>query len=420
MAFWGATVYLLCTVLQPAEWIPIFEGVPLQELVLLMTIPVLAVSNKRFIELLTYPPFKFFLLFIIISILSSRYMGLRYALGTVGYFYIKLFMAMILIVLALDTAEKLEKILKIMVLGAFIVGFLCVRLYHTGEGVGAGIGTHAQVLNWRGAVQWIGTFSGTNTTAMLLIFLLGLNFGLLFLSKSIVSKAVWLSVCLIVLYAFYLTHSRGGFIGLITILGAYFYRRVNINLKVFVPLAIMLGLAVIVLKPQEEGRGLGESSSPERVELFHQSLQVFKNNPVIGIGVGQFARNNPVKKRAHNIYLQQLAETGLVGAVLFSLAFFAGGKNLLVYMRRYKKEDKEFQISSTVLISFIGLAATLFFLSPQSEMPYIMLAFMVALPFGSRINEPMPAKTIWFVLLINVIVVIAVYILVQMFFIIFR
>jgi len=44
---------------------------------------------------------------------------------------------------------------------------------------------------------------------------------------------------------------------------------------------------------------------------------MFRENPFMGVGKGQFAKNNQELLQAHNNYVQVLSETGIVGYFLF-------------------------------------------------------------------------------------------------------
>ncbi len=64
----------------------------------------------------------------------------------------------------------------------------------------------------------------------------------------------------------------------------------------------------------------GESSVEENVrqDLWATALEVSTENPIGGIGVGQFAQMNRYRVGAHNGYLSVLVETGIPGFVLFA------------------------------------------------------------------------------------------------------
>lgn len=82
----------------------------------------------------------------------------------------------------------------------------------------------------------------------------------------------------------------------------------------------------------------------QRVVFFEDGLKIFKRSPVFGLGLGSY--ENGIKsvqsfyyetKYAHNHYIQTMAETGLVGLVLFLAAL--GTSAAAIWFDRRKKSD---------------------------------------------------------------------------------
>src|SRR5258705_278562 len=55
-----------------------------------------------------------------------------------------------------------------------------------------------------------------------------------------------------------------------------------------------------------------EQSAQGRIAAWSEGLQMFKRNPVIGVGYGMFTNSYPLT--AHNSFVLSFAETGLIGA----------------------------------------------------------------------------------------------------------
>ena len=72
-------------------------------------------------------------------------------------------------------------------------------------------------------------------------------------------------------------------------------------------------------------------SSESRIEVWRDSLDLFSENPIFGVGSGVFNRSGFVLGDTHNIYFKILAEQGLIGIMLFLsllLCFFTKGCQL--------------------------------------------------------------------------------------------
>lgn len=73
----------------------------------------------------------------------------------------------------------------------------------------------------------------------------------------------------------------------------------------------------------------GEDISNNRAELYAFAMQLFKENPLFGVGWGQYRRltvGNVTLIRtieAHNIYLQMLCEMGIIGTICMIIPMFS-------------------------------------------------------------------------------------------------
>ncbi|OGJ37206.1 MAG: hypothetical protein A2383_03270 [Candidatus Pacebacteria bacterium RIFOXYB1_FULL_39_46] len=117
----------------------------------------------------------------------------------------------------------------------------------------------------------------------------------------------------------------------------------------------------------------GTSSVDIRLIVWQGALKVWQRYPLFGSGPGTFAysyyQDRPVThnlvsewdnlyNKAHNELFNYLAETGLVGALTYSL--FMGGLMWLLF-DSIRTQPKQFSVAHAVLLSMIGLSVTLFF-----------------------------------------------------------
>ncbi|MBR3134850.1 MAG: O-antigen ligase family protein [Clostridia bacterium] len=84
-----------------------------------------------------------------------------------------------------------------------------------------------------------------------------------------------------------------------------------------------------------------------RDTMWYYSLKMFNNKPIIGYGINTyrtFLRNNGVVERlimnGHNMYLQLLGETGIVGSILFFVLF------IMALFKNYKLLKNELIIKN--------------------------------------------------------------------------
>lgn len=86
-------------------------------------------------------------------------------------------------------------------------------------------------------------------------------------------------------------------------------------------------------------------SNTERILMWQSAWNMFKDHPVLGVGLGQYAKNyqqkyispeakEPQLSHAHNNFMQMLAENGIVGFVGFVIMFgYIILKNLIAWFK---------------------------------------------------------------------------------------
>ena len=123
--------------------------------------------------------------------------------------------------------------------------------------------------------------------------------------------------------------TRTGYICLIISICALFAINIRFSRKIFILaiIPIILALALVFLHPDRFT--LATLASDGRIELWTFALEIFKTYPITGSGLYTFNEafhslglvpvvNNPSIPHPHNIYLQLLCETGIIGFMLFS------------------------------------------------------------------------------------------------------
>ncbi len=121
----------------------------------------------------------------------------------------------------------------------------------------------------------------------------------------------------------FLTGSRGGQLQLGVNLWMVFVGGKRKALGI-VLLVIALAGALVVLPRLSPERTDGGESKSERTELLRAGFRLFKAYPIQGCGYMNFPEDNDFKSLLpHNVYVQALAETGLVGSsIFFAMVFF--------------------------------------------------------------------------------------------------
>ncbi len=130
------------------------------------------------------------------------------------------------------------------------------------------------------------------------------------------------------------TGSRGPFLALMLVLliKLFLYLKVQYSRRGYLPLVVTL-LLVLIFALTFNGfidnfitRGnediLQENSLSTRIRLYKMAFSDFLANPILGKGLGTFSYNQ--FDYSHNIVLELLGETGILGLILFILAVKPG------------------------------------------------------------------------------------------------
>ena len=173
-------------------------------------------------------------------------------------------------------------------------------------------------------------------------------------------RKLWLG--LIIAMSFYCVaflFSRGAYLGLVAGLFFIFALRKRILL---IPLLLLVVCWQAALPQKVKDRilmttneyGELDLSNQKRIEVWEQSLNLFKHDPIMGVGFAVFISLGFILGDTHNIYLKMLAEQGMVGFLIFFfliILFIKQGWSLY-----QKAEDPLFKALG---VGFVGCIVTL-------------------------------------------------------------
>jgi hypothetical protein len=114
------------------------------------------------------------------------------------------------------------------------------------------------------------------------------------------------------LWAVVLTQSRGGQLVLGAAVVTMLVRRYG-----WWAIVVAVAMTAPVVALSWRSGADAESSSFERAEILSEGLQLLKTHPILGIGVSQFAKENPMNMAAHNSYLLIATELGIPGLLIW-------------------------------------------------------------------------------------------------------
>ena len=246
--------------------------------------------------------------------------------GAVSVFtdlYLKVALVYLLAVNVLISPKRIERMTWLLVLALGYLAFRAVFDYARGVNV-ISRGTRVQ-----GAVG--GLMQNPNDLALHMVVFLPLAMFMAMRPGSPVKRLIAAGAGACMLGAIVASGSRGGFLGfaaMVVVLGVFAARQ-RPMIAVAGLLAMLCALPIV---PSQYWRRIASitddskddySSAEARRQLFGEAFDAFVENPITGVGAGQFKDYNPQGRiqawhETHNIWLQVASELGIFGLAVFT------------------------------------------------------------------------------------------------------
>ena len=111
--------------------------------------------------------------------------------------------------------------------------------------------------------------------------------------------------------------------------------------------------------------------------LISSSLDVFRDYPIFGAGLGTIRNNNYMQLVTHNSYVQIAAEIGIIGLLLFIAIIFISFRNLYKVKKSINKNNADKNIlliaESLQLALVVYLGVMLFFSFHYAKLFWIFI-----------------------------------------------
>lgn len=230
-----------------------------------------------------------------------------------------------------------------------------------------------------------------NDTAMLLIAGIPLAVYWLIRSKSLLSKGLFVSSILLLLVGVVLTGSRGGFVALIVISLAIYFKKPTFRMSLSVLLLLAIAMAIApqhywdrmetLITGQEKH---GSKSLESRLLLQKKGLNIFIDHPMLGVGPGNYGRAFIERSRlaggigsshstlstkgdrgivAHNMHLEFLVENGMIGSIFLLIIFTMALHGVIKFDRKTRSGPKDFGLGFAIAVALAGMLFAGLFLS---------------------------------------------------------
>jgi O-antigen ligase len=236
-------------------------------------------------------------------------------------------------------------------------------------------------------ITYLGFFGDPNDLGMFLVMNIAF-LGYFYSEKGAFNKLLMLIIFGLICYGVLMTGSRGTILGVLGVISFYFlFKKAGARLILF---AVIMAPIVATLLSKFGGLSSSGSSANGRLEAWYAGILMLINNPIFGIGKGNFMDYHELV--AHNSYIHVAGEMGVPGyslwggaIVLTMLASFRIIKEFTNWSDDNVTEETkiayaaEIKINQTLFFSMLGFMITAFFLSRQfSLLLFIFLGMLTA------------------------------------------
>jgi putative inorganic carbon (HCO3(-)) transporter len=378
-AYVALLLFMFIYYARPEDWIPGLSRVPLAKITGILSLLALVFSLRHIRQRL--PREALFLVFLV------GQLGLSAALSPVlrgGAFQVTLdFAKVLIIVLVITTAVSTSQRLRVLVFTQAI-----------------SVAAIAAAAIWKGRLL-LGRLEGIlganyadpNDMALAIIISLPLCLALLFLSRNKLWKIFWSISMLVMIRAVFLTGSRGGFLALLVVVAVCLWEFAIRDRRGY--LLVLAALVGVVLWQSSGGMLVGRlkgtfnvneetaaayASAQARQQLFWRSIEVTKENPLFGVGPGNFNAVSGQWHTTHNSLTLMSSEGGVPALILYVLILWCGFKNLGATRRLVRGRTGSSVLAQALFASLAGYAVGSLFLSVAYQFsPYILVAYTTAL-----------------------------------------
>jgi putative inorganic carbon (HCO3(-)) transporter len=383
-AYVSLLLFMVVYCARPEDWIPGLSNAPLAKITGVLALVAFGLSLGHIRQRL--PPEVIFVILLIGYLFLTVPMSpvwIGGALNTTLDFS-KVGLIVLVMVVAVNTANRLRRLLFIQAASVAMISAVTVW---KGRLVG-------------GRLEGLlgGNYSNPNDLALAIVVSLPICLALLFLSRNTWSKAAWALAMVVMIYAVFLTGSRGGFLSLAITAGVCLWEfAVRGRRPYLVALAAVMSIGLWIFASGMMGERLqgtfdskddaasAYDSAQQRQELFWRSVEMTVKHPLFGVGPGNFQVVSGSWHETHNSYTQMSSEGGVPALILFVMVLWCGFRNLRATQRLARRTSEFRLLAQALQASLVGFVMGSLFASVAYQFfPYFLVAYTSALLWIAR------------------------------------
>lgn len=379
-------LFLITLYVRPQDWVPLIQGLPTHWILLPLGLLVGFARNPATGTALSVPQLKVLLLYIVWIFISTAH-GADVSFGIYAFtLFFKRALVFLFVLLGLTTGLELQRVLRFMMWLSMFLVFQALLQYTTGESWG-GMTRFPGYEEIR--VRWYGDWDGPNVLGLLFTLSAAMSLDRIFgEGKTLMARALGASYFMASFAGVFFTNSRGAFLGVLV--GLFYFLRSRLRWWQAGLIGAAVLAALVAVGPSRTTEiSSSESSAGERVWLWEQGLTLLRENPIFGVGRGQFARRVDLGLIAHNNYVQNFAETGMVGFLCFIGLLWFSYKPAAIVQDPKNGYSPELQSAarqiSTMIVTYM---ATTFFVVMENDLLFLLFGLAAALMALAAREQP--------------------------------
>jgi putative inorganic carbon (HCO3(-)) transporter len=388
LTFFFIQLYLILVLIRPQDYPQWIEDVSIPVLPIVLGIAFFCWLIGRD-KSLAAPQYPLIAAFLVVLMLSKAVNG--WAGGAIEQLQLfgPVVISFVLLANATTTVRRVTITMFVFVISAAVLAVHGILQAQTG------IGWTGELLSQDTRIQYVGIFNDPNDLGLLFVMCVPMAF---YLSNrggwAGLRRLFWLAAVGLLLWGIFLTDSRGALIATAVIFAVYVWRRRG---PVSAGVVGAGFLALMMLLPSRlQELDVDEESAFGRVDAWYEGLQMWISQPIFGVGAGNFPEIHGLT--AHNSFVLVLAETGLVGYMIWFMFVTYGFRMTLAVLRHHPEEAAnevpaawkiERSLATTLLISQVGFFSAAFFLSRSYVIIlYLLTALVLGWYTGARDRWP--------------------------------
>lgn len=383
-------IYLISLIIAPQLWLEPFIDLRVDLFIYPFWL-LIVIFKGRVGELFIYNKQDMFFIGMIIWMILSALANPRTDMTSeIIIAYIKMFVLYRLVIVSIDTDDDFRNIIKYFIIITYIIVVEALQHKYSANG----IGWAGQDLGWvdqsvidaggTGRTRWVNIFDGPGVFCVLFTTLL--PFVLRFLDKhySLFIKLLAIFALVPLVWAIWTTGSRGGFLATLSIFGIYGLMRMQVSFMTILKVGGFIAVIYMLAPSHLTSIRDDNKSAQHRVDMWVQGIEMIEQNPVFGIGKGNFAPYTGTLI-AHNSAIEIMGETGGPGFFLWIGLLYLTFKS--IYLLHKSAGDPKYKsLLNAMTITLIGYIVSSMFVTLEYETLYFLLAIPRALIANKTID----------------------------------